>query len=416
MEPAAAPPPAGDARPPRGAARGRPGWAFRLPFPFLLALRYLRSTRKDAFVSFLSAVAAGGIGLGVAALVLALSALAGLQQALRSEVLARTPHLQVELPREAGVAALQDRLLALPGVLQVQEAVRGRGWLKSGGLVQPVEIVGYSGAVPRFFPGAEGATPGLYVSDNLAARWGLREGDLLEVVSPHPTLTPLGPQPRVRSLRLAGTFAIGRTEEVERIALPVGTARPLTGGSTALLEVTAAGLDQALALVPSVRAALPPGAELRTWEQLNRPLFFALRLEKSVMFIAVSLIVLVAAMALVADLALVITAKRAELGMLATLGATQRRLRWAFLLLGGLIAGAGTLAGAALGCGAAIVLDRYRLIQLPGQIYFLDYLPFQLQAADVAAVLAVTVVLALCSSLFVAQRIDRLQPVEAMRR
>ena len=167
---------------------------------------------------------------------------------------------------------------------------------------------------------------------------------------------------------------------------------------------------------PAIEALLPEGGEVRTWEQLNRPLFFALRLEKSVMFVAVSLIVLVAAMALVADLALVITSKRAELGMLATLGATQRRLRWAFLLLGTLIAGAGTLAGAAIGCGAAILLDRYRVIQLPGQIYFLDYLPFRLQASDVLAVLAVTVVLALGSSLFVAQRLDRLQPIEAMRR
>jgi lipoprotein-releasing system permease protein len=397
---------------------------WRLPFSLLLALRYLRSTRKDAFVSFLSAVAAGGIGLGVAALVLALSALAGLQQALRGEVLARTPHLEIELPSVpgapgAGAAALQERLLALPGVLQVQEAVHGRGWLESGGLVQPVEIVGYSGLVPRFFPGAEGGAPGLYISSALATRWGVRHGehgDLMSVVSPRPTLTPLGPQPRVRVMPLAGVFESGRTEDVERIALPVAVARPLAGNPSAFLEVTAKGLDESLALVPAVRALLPVGAELRTWEQLNRPLFFALRLEKSVMFVAVSLIVLVAAMALVADLALVITSKRAELGMLATMGATPQRLRRAFLWLGLLIAGVGTVAGALLGCAAAFLLDRYRVVHLPGQIYFLDYLPFRLQAPDVAAVLLVTLVLALGSALWVAQRVAKLSPVEALRR
>ena len=389
---------------------------WRLPFPLLLALRYLRSTRKDAFVSFLSAVAAGGIGLGVAALVLALAALGGLQQALRGEVLARTPHLEIELPPGQGAAALQERLLKLPGVSQVQEAVHGRGWLESGGLVQTVEIVGYSGLVPRFFPGAEGGAPGLYISSGLATRWGVRPGDVMSVVSPRSTLTPLGPQPRIRSIPLAGTFESGRTEEVERIALPVGVARPLAGNPSTFLEVTAGDLDAALALVPAVRALLPRGAELRTWEQLNRPLFFALRLEKSVMFVAVSLIVLVAAMALVADLALVITSKRAELGMLATMGATPQRLRRAFLWLGLLIAGLGTAAGAALGCGVALFLDHYRLVRLPGQIYFLDYLPFRLQAPDVAAVLAVTVALALASALWVAQRVARLSPVEAMRR
>ena len=389
---------------------------WRLPFPLLLALRYLRSTRKDAFVSFLSAVAAGGIGLGVAALVLALAALAGLQQALRGEVLARTPHLEIELPSPAGAPALQERLLRLRGVVQVQEAVHGRGWLEGGGLVQPVEIVGYSGLVPRFFPGAEGGPPGLYVSSGLANRWAVKPGDVLRVVSPRPTLTPLGPQPRMRSLPLAGTFESGRTEDVERIALPVGVARPLAGNPSAFLEVTAADLDAALALVPSVRALLPAAAELRTWEQLNRPLFFALRLEKTVMFVAVSLIVLVAAMALVADLALVITSKRAELGMLATMGATPQRLRRAFLWLGLLLAGVGTAAGALLGSGVALLLDRYRLVRLPGQIYFLDYLPFRLQPDDVAAVLAVTLALALASALWVAQRVAKLSPVEAMRR
>jgi lipoprotein-releasing system permease protein len=393
-----------------------PGLLWRLPFPLLLALRYLRSTRRDAFVSFLSAVAAGGIGVGVAALVLALAALAGLQQALRGEVLARTPHLEVELPGRDGAAVLQERLLRLPGVVDAQEAVRGRGWIESGGLVQPVEIVGFSGLVPRFFPGAEGKAPGLYVSDELAKRWSLEPGDEIEVVSPQPTLTPLGPQPRVRSLRLAGTFASGRTEEVERIALPLAVARPLAGVRGSLVEVTAEGLDEALALVPTVRGLLPAGAELRTWEELNRPLFFALRLEKSVMFVAVSLIVLVAAMALVADRALVITSKRAELGMLGTLGAAPGRLRLAFLLLGGAIAGIGTLTGGALGCALAFLLNRYRLVRLPGHIYFLDYLPFRLQADDVAAVLAVTLVLALGSSFWVAQRLDRMQPVEAMRR
>ncbi|HEV8239488.1 MAG TPA: FtsX-like permease family protein [Thermoanaerobaculia bacterium] len=398
-------------------------FVWRLPFPLLLALRYLRSTRKDAFVSFLSAVAAGGIGLGVAALVLALSALGGLQQALRGEVLARTPHLEIELPHPGpsgdggqGAAALQERLLALPGVVHVQEAVHGRGWLESAGLVQTVDIVGYSGLVPRFFPGAEGGAPGLYISNSLATRWAVHPGDVMSVVSPRSTLTPLGPQPRIRSLPLTGTFESGRTEDVERIALPVAVARPLAGNPATFLEVTAGDLDAALALVPAVRALLPRGAELRTWEQLNRPLFFALRLEKSVMFVAVSLIVLVAAMALVADLALVITSKRAELGMLATMGATPQRLRRAFLWLGLLIAGLGTAAGAALGCGVALFLDHYRLVRLPGQIYFLDYLPFRLDAPDVAAVLAVTLTLALASALWVAQRVARLSPVEAMRR
>src|SRR6185503_21376164 len=144
----------------------------------------------------------------------------------------------------------------------------GRGWLESGGLVQPVEIVGYSGLVPRFFPGAEGGAPGLYISSALATRWDVKPGDVIAVVSPRPTLTPFGPQPRIRSLPLAGTCASGRTEDVERIALPVGVARPLAGNPSTFLEITAHDLDGALALVPALRELLPRGTTLRTWQEL----------------------------------------------------------------------------------------------------------------------------------------------------
>ena len=401
---------------PGGGAAPRPRLVHRLPFPVFLALRYLRSTRRDAFVSFLSAVAAGGIGLGVAALVLALGALSGLQRALRTEVLGRTPHLEIELPAGTDRSAVTRRLGELPSVVGVQEMARGRGWLRSGRLVQAVELVGYSGTLPRFFPGAAGSPPGLYVSRDLAHRWLVEPGQPVEVVSPRPTLGPLGPQPRVRSMEVAGTFDTGRTEEIERVALPLPVLLPLVGDEAVRLEVTAGGLEEALALAPRVRALLPAGATVRTWEELNRPLFFALKLEKGVMFVAVSLIVVVAALALVADLARVITSKRAELGMLGTLGATPRRLQLAVLLLGAFLAAAGMGTGVVVGSVLAVVLDRYRLVHLPGQVYFLDYLPFRVEVADVAAVLAVTLLLALASSLFVAGRVSRLRPVDAMRR
>ena len=387
-----------------------------LPFPFLLAFRYLKSTRKDAFVSFLSAVAAGGISLGVGALVLALAALSGLQSALRDEVLARTPHLEVELPPGADVEAVGEMVAALEGVTRVQEVVKGRGWVRWGRFVRPIELLGFSGRVPSIFPGAAGMPPGLYVSDGLASRWGLQPGQVVEVISPRITLSPLGPQPRARSLAISGTFETGLTEEDDRIALPIEVARPLAGGAGSFLELGAVGLDEAVALVPVVAAVVPSGATVRTWKDLNRPLFFALRLEKTMMFVAVSLVVVVAALALVADLALVISSKRAELGILSAMGATPGSLRSAFLVLGGLLAGLGMSVGALLGTGLALFLDRYRLVRLPSEVYFLDYLPFRVEIVDLAAVLLVTMVLALGSASWVAQRVGRLRAIEAIRR
>ena len=388
-----------------------------LPFPAVIALRYLRSTRRDAFASFLSAVAAGGLALGVAALILSLAVISGFQTALRTEILGRTPQVEVELPSGADAQAARNGVMAVSGVTSAQIQVRGGGWLVDQGKVQPVEMVGFDGLVPRSFPGAAGKPEGLYVPASLAARWGLKPGQTLDLVSPKPTLTPLGPQPRVRSLVLAGTYQSGRTqEERERAALPRSVAETLLGNADRRLDVEAGDLDAALDVAARLPAALPKGSTVRTWKDLNRPLLFALRLEKLMMFVSVSLIVLVASLALVADLALIISSKRPEIGMLGTLGATPAALRQAFVLLGGLVAGLGMLVGTVLGVGLAWVANRYKLLPVPGRVYFLDYVPFRVEPQDLIVVLLLTFALALASSFYAAQRAAALDPVEALRR
>jgi lipoprotein-releasing system permease protein len=387
------------------------------PFPLLLALRYLRSTRRDAFASFLSAVAAGGIGLGVAALIVSLAVISGFQEALRSELLGRTPQIEVELPPGADTEAARVAVEKVAGVTSAQVQVRGGGWLVSDGKVRAVELVGFEGQVPRSFPGAAGRPAGLYVPASLATRWGLTLGQSVELVSPRPTLSPFGPQPRIRSVPVTGIYDSGRTqEERDRIALPLDVARTLLGSSEMRLEVSAADLDEALEVAGRLPAALPPESEVRTWQDLNRPLLFALRLEKVLMFVAVSLIILVAALALVADLALIISSKRPEIGMLGTMGATPAALRQAFVILGGLVAGFGIVAGAVLGVGTSWVLDHYKLVPVPGRVYFLDYVPFLVQPGDLVLVLLLTLLLALASALYAAKRAAALGPVEALRR
>ena len=130
----------------------RVSWQMGLPLPFLLALRYLRSGRKDAYVSFLSVLATGGITLGVAALILVLGGLAGLQDFLRSDVLARTPHLEVELAPEADAGAVCSTLAEIDGVVLAQRILRARGWLLFAGSAVHVDAVGYEGDLPRSFP------------------------------------------------------------------------------------------------------------------------------------------------------------------------------------------------------------------------------------------------------------------------
>src|SRR6266545_2473532 len=389
------------------------------PFPVLLALRYLRSTRRDAFASFLSLVAAGGLTLGVTALILSLAVISGFQEALRGELLGRTPQIEAELPTglsEEEAVQIREAVRKVDGVRSVQIQVRGGGWVVEQGKVQPVEMVGVEGTVPRSFPGAGGRPEGLYVPASLAARWGLVPGKMVDLVSPRPTLTPFGPQPRVRSLKLAGIYQTGKTQEDrERVALPRAIAETLLSGNDRRLDVESASLDEALRVAERLKPALPAGSVVRTWRDLNRPLLFALRLEKAMMFVSVSLIVLVAALALVADLALIISSKRPEIGILGTMGATPGALKRAFLILGGLVAGTGMLAGTVLGVGGAWVLDHYQLLKVPGRVYFLDYVPFLVKPLDLVFVLLLTLALALASALYAARRAAALDPVEAMQ-
>ena len=393
----------------------------RWPFPLALALRYLKSTRKDAFVSFLSATAAGGIALGVAALILALAALTGFQELLRGEILARTPQIQVTVEDPDDAEELAAAILALDGVHGVRTLVHGRGWLIAGAAIRPVEIVGHDGPPPAsHFPGVWGRGRGVYLGDSLALAWGFTAGEVVEIASSRPTLSPVGPQPRLRRLEVAGTFEVGRTEQSDRIAIPLDEADRLFGRRSRDLDVSAGGLDEALAVRPAVEALvaerLGDGGRVASWQDLNRPLFFALRLEKGVMFVAVFLIVVVAALALISGVSLLVSKKSPEIGILRAMGATRASLWRAFLTLGALLAICGMVAGGVVGIVAAWLLDRYELLSLPADVYFVDHVPFAVSALDVFTVLASSLALSLACASYAATRAAALSPIEALKR
>ena len=190
----------------------------------------------------------------------------------------------------------------------------------------------------------------------------------------------------------------------------------LFGAGQQRLRVDTDDIEAALGVAEDLRQSLPAGAEVRTWQDLNRALLFLLRLEKSLMFVAVFLIVVVAAMAVISDLMLILTHKQAEMGMLGAMGARPDSLRAIFLWLGVLLVGVGSMLGTALGVGGAWVLDRYQLLSLPGDVYFLDHVPFLVRPLEVGVILTATVVLTLGCSWLAASRAGRLHPVEALNR
>jgi lipoprotein-releasing system permease protein len=394
-------------------------WSWKLPVPFLLALRYARSSRREASVRFLSGVTAGGIALGVAALILAVAALSGFQTTLLEEVLSRSPRLQVQIAPHADREAVRRMVAAAPGVRSAQLLLVGNGWLVRNRRVQACQLFGVESRVPSWFPGVgEAPLTGVVVPEVLALGLGLEPGESVRVVSPRPTLTPFTRQiPRSRGLPLQTVFVAGRSEEYQsRVALPLADAEALLWATDLRLDV-----DVALEAVPGIadrlRAELPDGAEVVTYRDLNRSLFFALRLEKALMFVGVFLIVLVASQALISSLALLIASKRRELGMLGTLGLTPAELRRTFVLLGALLAGTGMLIGGTVGCLAAWLLDRYQLIALPDQVYIVDFVPFRLRPGpDLLPIFVATLLLTLLAARTAGNGASRLPPAEAMRR
>jgi lipoprotein-releasing system permease protein len=384
--------------------------------PLQIALRYLRSTRRDALVSFLSLAASCGIGLGVAALILALAALSGFQGALRDEILARTPEIEITPPPGADLETLARQIEGARSGLAAQLLMRGRGWIVARGGARPVRLIAFEESLPSLFPGVVQRGQGLYIGSDLAARWRLDVGEIVEVVSARPTLSPLGPQPRVRRVPIAGIFASGRTETEDRVALPWAVGESLIGARGIELLVGSGDLDGVDDVLELISPMLPVGSEVRTWRDLNRALLFALRLEKTMTFLGVFLIVVVAMLAMVSGLMLILANKRREVGMLRAMGLTPGGVRGIFLWLAALLVGVGAGVGLAVGSLLAWILDRWRLISLPDQVYFLDHVPFRLQPFDSLVVLAASLGLAVACAAWAANRAARLRPVEALRR
>lgn len=387
--------------------------------PLIVAWRYARSSRREASVRFLSSVTVWGVALGVAALVLAVSALSGFQATLLEEVLARSPRLQVRLAPGQDAAEVAALVASVEGVESAQTVVAASGWLVDEGRVTPCDFLAFEREIPVWFPGQAGArAAGLVLPHVLASRWGITVGERVRVVSPRPTLTPMSRQiPRSRQIEVTGIYDAGRSQDHEgRVALALADGERLFWPSDRRLDV-----GVSLARVAEVAAALgevlPEGAEVLTYRDLNRALFFALRLEKALMFVGVFLIVLVASQTLVSSLALVIASKRREMGVLGALGLGPRGLYRLIVLLAAVLAGSGLVLGGAFGSAAAWALDRYHLIRLPADVYIVDYVPFLLRPVrDLALIFGATALLAWMAARAAGRRASRLDAAEALRR
>jgi len=374
-----------------------------------LARRYLRASRKEAQVGVVALAAFVGLALGVAALVVSLALLAGFQTHIRNRLLAETPHLTVTPKGRDAFAAsegLEARIRAVPGVAAVFPVARGRVWISIGGKTAPAEAVGRAGV------------KGLILDLNQARPLGALYGDAVTIVSSRTRLSPLGPVPIVVSSTITDLASPSSARRASEAVLPLDDARRLfalpEGGATGY-EVFLADPTAAPARAAAVGAALGGDVSVTTWEEANRSLVMALRLERTVLFATVFLIVVVAGLNLAATSAVLAATRAGDAAVLAVLGASPRAVAAVFLAAGAAVGIAGTAVGAAVGAAGAVLLDRTQAIPLPAHLYSLTHVPFRIDALEILAVVALSVLWSFVAASIPARAASRRNVAEALR-
>jgi lipoprotein-releasing system permease protein len=258
---------------------------------------------------------------------------------------------------------------------------------------------------------------GIALGKDLAASLSVRPGDVVTVLTPEGTLTPMGVMPRARSLRVTGIFSLGLYEfdsAYAVVALPVGL-RLMGKRYPDYIQLKVDDIYQARAVSEAIIGQYGSAYQVQDWAQMNQSLFSALQLEKMAVSITIGLIVMVAALNIVASLVLMVMEKSRDIAILKTMGATRRSITIVFMLQGTLIGLAGTLAGLVLGLGLSFVLDRYKLVRIPTDVYQIAYVPFAIDALSVTIVALAALLICFVATIYPSRQAARLDPAEALR-
>jgi lipoprotein-releasing system permease protein len=391
-----------------------------MSFESFIALRYLAASRRRAHVALISTISILGLAVGVAALVISLSLLSGFQDRIRAQMAQRSPHLRVSPARGAALAdpdRVREALAALAGVVRVDPAIEGRGWASGRGNESTLPIRFRNAPAGELPAAGEGSPPPARVAASVATRTHVAPGDLLTVTSSRTRLSPLGPIPIRIVVRVADVTRAGPLEKAPDVELPEESARLLAGmpSGARAYEARLSNPARAETAARAVSLILGPEYRVETWRELNAPLSFALRLEKAVIFATVALVIVVAALTIVSNIALTVVEKKRDLGVLTSLGAPPASLAKIYLTLGAIIGAVGTFLGIVIGVSASIVLDRYEIVSLPGDVYLLTHVPFAVHPAEVALVAVFALATATAAAVLPARAAARLATGEAIR-
>lgn len=408
-------------------------------FEWMLSLRYLRARRKEGFISVIAGFSFLGIMLGVATLIIVMAVMNGFRTELLSKILGLNGHMLVQ-PIDGPLTdydAVAKRIAGVPGVKLAVPLVEGQALASSAFNAGGVLVRGLSEASLRALPAIgsnirtgtldgfdEGS--GVAIGSGLAKQLSLQAGDNLTLVAPRGAVTPMGTTPRIKVYKIAAVFEIGMSEyDSAFVFMPLAESQAYFNkdGDVTAIEVYVDHPDDVERYRPLVQAAAERPIYIVDWRQRNATFFNALQVERNVMFLILTLIVVVAAFNIVSGLNMLVKDKGRDIGILRTMGATSGAIMRIFLVTGAAIGVVGTLAGFLLGLIVCLNVEEIRQFiswltateLFSPELYYLSRLPAELNAGETATVVLMALILSLLAPLYPSWRAARLDPVEALR-
>jgi lipoprotein-releasing system permease protein len=421
-----------------------------MPYELFIGLRYLKAKRKSTFVSIITFISIAGVALGVTALIVVLSVMTGFEEDLKDKILGTNAHVVVLKSGNEmeNYRHIMEKLQGFPGVVSATPFIYSQVMLSTGSNVSGVVLRGietktdirvtnlYRSMVqgrlsnldsPILAPDGKGpALPGVIIGQELAKNLNLYIGDTVNIISPMGNITPFGMIPKTKQFRVAGIFNTGMYEYDATLAYTglqeaqsfLSMDHNVTGIQLKVKDVYKAG-----EIAAKINQSLGPPYIARDWMQMNKNILFALKTEKVVMFIILTLIVLVAAFGIASTLFMVVMEKTKDIAILKSLGATSRSIMKIFVLEGLIIGAAGTLIG--LFGGLIIALNMESIVDFiqkvtgfelfSKDIYYLNHFPSQVVPSDVLIISVTAILISFLATLYPSWQGSRLPPVEALR-
>jgi len=420
------------------------------PYEVFIALRYLKARRRQRSISVITFISTAGVAVGVMALIVVMAVMSGFEFDLRNKILGTNAHIWVLRYGERGIedpAAALTAVRQVPGVTAASPFTYSEVLLTAVGrtagtmlrgidLASAVETTDFRRTLKSASPDltAAIASPrpvfppdGIVLGSYLASSLGVSVGSAVDILLPMGgDLSPLGMMPRTRRLTVVGIFQVGFAEfdsKLAMIAIPTAQQLFRMGSAVSGIEVRVRDIYRASQVAEAIRTALKFPYFTRTWMELNRNFFTALRVERTVMFVILTMIVLVAAFGIISTLIMLVMQKRKEIAVLKSMGATGKSLMTVFILQGMFIGAAGTFLGLVAGLTIAHNLDPivaavewlFRFKAFPQDVYLLDKLPSRVLWPDVLAITITAFVISFLATIIPSRQAAGVDPVVAIR-